>query len=76
MCPRWTALLSGTLFFAAIAVTTCVVAGESAKDTRASAEQTNVSCRVLESHTSAERGVTIVIFHQSAKEDQGAFQIC
>jgi hypothetical protein len=70
MRPRWPKFLSGVLLFAAIVVSAPVAASETAKDSQTSAKQKNVSCRVLESHTSAERGMTIVIFHQSAKEDQ------
>jgi hypothetical protein len=29
-----------------------------------------IECRTLETHTSSEHGVTIVIFHQEAKEEQ------
>jgi hypothetical protein len=70
MRPRWPTFLSGALLFVAIAVSARVAASGGGQDSQARAEQKNVSCRVLESHTSAERGVTIVIFHQSAKEDQ------
>lgn len=71
MRPRWLKFVSGTLLFAAITVSARVPASEIAKGLQARADQKNVSCRVVESHTSFEHGVTIVIFHQSAKEDQG-----
>jgi len=61
MRPRWSGVVSGALLYAAIAGSAGVPASEELK---------NVSCRVLESHTSTERGVTILIFHQSSKEDQ------
>jgi hypothetical protein len=70
MRPRWPEFLSGALLFAAIVISARFAASETTKDSQARPDQKNVSCRVLESHTSSERGVTIVIFHQSAKEDQ------
>jgi len=33
-------------------------------------EAVTIRCRALETHASDERGVTIVVFHQEAKEDQ------
>jgi hypothetical protein len=71
MPPRWPKFLTAALLFAAVAVSARVAASETAKDSQTSAEQKDVSCRVLESHTSTERGMTIMIFHQSGREDQG-----
>lgn len=70
MRPRWILFLRGAVFFAAIAVSARVTASEAAKAPQTNAESRMIPCRVLEAHSSAERGVTIVVFHQSAKGDQ------
>lgn len=70
MLLRRVAVLIATVFVAAIAVSGPDGAREIANSTQASGEVRKISCCVLEAHTSAERGVTVVIFHQSAKESR------
>lgn len=72
MRPRWFIFLSSAVFFAAIAVSVRVTASGAAKAPQTSAESRVIACRVLEAYSSAEHGVTIVIFHQSAKGDQAS----
>jgi hypothetical protein len=68
--PRFILLRGGAFFLAGIATLVHVSATKGAKAPLTSGESKTIACRVLEAHISAERGVTIVIFHQSAREDQ------
>jgi hypothetical protein len=58
----------GTLLVTILTLTHLSVTRATAAPTREPSRI--VKCKVMETHTSAERGVTLVIFHQSTKEEQ------
>jgi hypothetical protein len=69
MQPRLAFLLTDLFLLGATVVPLQQSAAKAGATSPANHEAHLVECRVLEAHQTSERGVTIVIFHQEAREE-------